>query len=88
MAPTANIHVGTCSWAEKSLIESGEFYPKEVSSAEERLKYYASNFDTVEADSTYYAIPAVHTTELVYGARPRHRPTDPSQTTPGGKENR
>ncbi|MBI1919646.1 MAG: DUF72 domain-containing protein [Geobacter sp.] len=58
------IHVGTCSWAEKSLIESGEFYPKGVSSAEDRLKYYASHFDTVEVDSTYYAIPASHTTEL------------------------
>ena len=84
------IHVGTCSWAEKSLIESGEFYPKGVSSAEERLKYYASHFDTVEVDSTYYAIPASHTTELwaertpanflfhvkVYGALTGHG-TDP-----------
>lgn len=51
----SNIRVGTCSWAEKSLIESGEFYPKGVSSAEERLRFYASHFDTVEVDSTYYA---------------------------------
>jgi uncharacterized protein YecE (DUF72 family) len=86
----SNIHVGTCSWAEKSLIESGEFYPKGVSSAEDRLKYYASHFDTVEVDSTYYAIPALHTTELwaertpasflfhvkVYGALTGHG-TDP-----------
>jgi uncharacterized protein YecE (DUF72 family) len=85
-----NIHVGTCSWAEKSLIESGEFYPKGVSSAEERLKYYASHFDTVEVDSTYYAIPPSHTTEVwaertpgsflfhvkVYGALTGHG-TDP-----------
>lgn len=55
---------GTCSWAEKSLLESGEFYPKGVSSAEDRLRYYASHFDTVEVDSTYYAIPAIRTTEL------------------------
>lgn len=59
-----DIHVGTCSWSDKSLIASGEFYPKGVSSAEERLKYYASQFDTVEVDSTYYAIPAAHTTGL------------------------
>ena len=86
----ANFHVGTCSWAEKSLIESGEFYPKGVSSAEDRLKYYASHFDTVEVDSTYYAIPATRTTELwaertpgnflfhvkVYGALTGHG-TDP-----------
>jgi uncharacterized protein YecE (DUF72 family) len=51
------IHIGTCSWTEKTLIRSGEFYPKSVRTAEGRLKYYASTFDTVEVDSTYYAIP-------------------------------
>lgn len=66
----SNIHAGTCSWAEKSLIESGEFYPKGVSSAEDRLKYYASRFDTVEIDATYYAIPAAHTTGLWAGRTP------------------
>ncbi len=60
----SNIHVGTCSWTEKSLIESGEFYPRGVTSAEERLRFYASHFDTVEVDSTYYAIPATRTTGL------------------------
>lgn len=58
------IHVGTCSWTEKTLIESGEFYPKDVTSAEARLRYYASHFDTVEVDSTYYAIPDRRTTML------------------------
>lgn len=50
-------HTGTCSWAEKALIESHEFYPSDVNSAEDRLIYYASQFDTVEVDSTYYAMP-------------------------------
>jgi uncharacterized protein YecE (DUF72 family) len=50
-------HTGACSWAEKALIESHEFYPSDIKSAEERLRYYASHFDTVEVDSTYYAIP-------------------------------
>ncbi|MCX5886220.1 MAG: DUF72 domain-containing protein [Proteobacteria bacterium] len=53
------IRAGTCSWTEKTLINSGEFYPKEASTAESRLKYYASHFDTVEVDSTYYAIPDI-----------------------------
>lgn len=57
------IRVGTCSWSERSLIESGEFYPKGVSSPEDRLRFYASQFDTVEVDSSYYAIPAIRTTE-------------------------
>ena len=52
------IHVGTCSWTEKSLIKSGEWYPKTVRTAESRLHYYASHFDTVEVDSTFYAIPS------------------------------
>jgi uncharacterized protein YecE (DUF72 family) len=58
------IHVGTCSWAEKTLIQSGEFYPNTVKTAEGRLRYYANNFDTVEVDSTYYAIPDIRNTSL------------------------
>ena len=64
MAEIGTIRVGTCSWAEKSLIDSGEFYPKAAMSAEERLKYFAASFDTVEVDATYYAIPSLHTVEL------------------------
>ena len=56
--------IGTCSWAEKSLIESQEFYPKDIKTAETRLKYYAENFNTVEVDSSYYAIPNIKTTWL------------------------
>ena len=58
------IHVGTCSWTEKTLIQSGEFYPKEIRTAEGRLRYYATHFDTVEVDSTYYAIPDIKNTYL------------------------
>jgi len=39
------IHVGTCSWSEKTLIQSGEFYPKGVNTAEARLRYYSNRFD-------------------------------------------
>ena len=64
MTAAATIRIGTCSWTERSLVESGEFYPKGISSPEERLRYYASRFDTVEVDSSYYAIPSVQTTGL------------------------
>ncbi len=57
------IHIGTCSWTEKSLIQSKEFYPRGISTAESRLRYYADNFDVVEADSPYYSIPDINTTE-------------------------
>jgi uncharacterized protein YecE (DUF72 family) len=57
------IRVGTCSFAEKSLIRSGEFYPPEVKASEARLRYYASHFNTVEVHSACYTV-SVHTTLL------------------------
>lgn len=60
----ARIRVGTCSWSDRPLIESGAFYPPEVKSAEARLRYYATQFDLVEVDSTYYGIPAPRNAEL------------------------
>jgi len=55
-----DIKVGTCSWSDKALLSSG-WYPKNISDAEGRLKYYASQFCTVEVDSTFYAIPESET---------------------------
>lgn len=56
--------VGTASWTDKTLIESGRFYPREAKSAEARLRYYATQFPLVEIDSTYYALPAEQTAQL------------------------
>ncbi|MBZ0156008.1 MAG: DUF72 domain-containing protein [Alphaproteobacteria bacterium] len=58
------IRVGTASWVEKTLVESGEFYPREVSTAEERLRFYAGRFTTVEVDSTYYSLPSMRNASL------------------------
>jgi uncharacterized protein YecE (DUF72 family) len=52
MAP---IRVGVCSWADETLTKI--WYPKGVTSGEERLRYYAERFDVVEANSTYYRLP-------------------------------
>jgi uncharacterized protein YecE (DUF72 family) len=57
------IRIGTCSWAEKSLLASGEFYPPGTGTAEKRLRHYARFFNAVEVDSTYYAIPLRSTAE-------------------------
>jgi uncharacterized protein YecE (DUF72 family) len=51
----ARIRIGTCSWADESLVKY--WYPRGVRSGEERLRYYAEHFDTVEANSTYYRLP-------------------------------
>jgi uncharacterized protein YecE (DUF72 family) len=59
-----DILVGTCSWTDPTLIESGRFYPSWARSAEARLQYYASQFPVVEVDSTYYALPNERTSGL------------------------
>ncbi len=59
-----DILVGTCSWTDPTLIESGRFYPGWARSAEVRLRYYASQFPIVEVDSTYYALPSERTSGL------------------------
>ena len=53
----ADIRVGTASWTDKTLIESG-WYPPEANNAEKRLRYYTRQFPLVEVDSTYYALPS------------------------------
>lgn len=53
-----NIRVGTASWTDPTLIKSKKFYPPGCSSAEQRLRFYASQFPLVEVDSSYYAMPS------------------------------
>jgi uncharacterized protein YecE (DUF72 family) len=38
-------------------VSSGRFYPDATRSAEARLQFYASQFNVVEVDSSYYAMP-------------------------------
>jgi uncharacterized protein YecE (DUF72 family) len=57
------ILVGTASWADKSLVDSGKFYPPDVTSPEARLRYHATQFPLVEVDSSYYAMPLSATTQ-------------------------
>ncbi len=54
----AHIRVGVCSWADETLTKV--WYPKNVKSGEDRLRYYAERFDVVEANSTYYRLPDPH----------------------------
>jgi uncharacterized protein YecE (DUF72 family) len=49
---TTTIRIGTCSFADDALVKA--WYPKEVKTGEQRLRYYAERFDTVEIDSTFY----------------------------------
>jgi uncharacterized protein YecE (DUF72 family) len=54
------VRVGTASWTDRTLIDSG-WYPPEADNPERRLRYYARQFPLVEVDATYYALPAEQT---------------------------
>ena len=62
-AGKGNVRFGTASWTDPTMTVPGVFYPRGVSSAEERLRYYASHFSAVEVDSTYYVLPNKKTAE-------------------------
>ena len=57
------VRVGTASWTDRTLLESG-WYPPEADTPEKRLRYYARQFTLVEVDATYYALPAEQTAAL------------------------
>lgn len=56
--------VGTASWTDPTLVQSNLFYPAHLKTAEDRLRFYASHFNTVEVDSSYYALPSECNAEL------------------------
>lgn len=62
--------VGTASWTDKTLLESG-WYPPDVKTAEERLAFYAQRFPVVEVDSTYYGLPSERNAALWVERSPR-----------------
>ena len=70
--PPHTIRVGTASWTDPTLIKSGRFYPKGCTTAEARLRFYASRFSLVEVNSSYYALPAPETAMLWSLRTPDH----------------
>ena len=64
MPPRPQFLVGTASWTDPTLVKSDVFYPRALKTAEDRLRFYAEQFNTVEVDSTYYALPAERNAKL------------------------
>ena len=58
-ARIGSIRIGTASWTERTLLDSGSFYPAGINTPELRLRYYARHFPVVEVDASYYALPSV-----------------------------
>lgn len=63
-AEHSRFRVGTASWTDPTLIASETFYPPSAKTAEDRLRFYAEHFDTVEVDSSYYALPSERNSRL------------------------
>ena len=59
-----DIRIGTASWTDKTLVDSKRFYPEGAKSADERLRFYATRFATVEVDSSYYGLPSARNSQL------------------------
>ena len=57
------VFVGTASWTDKTLLESG-WYPPDVTTPADRLRFYAERYPLVEVDSTYYTPPNERNSEL------------------------
>jgi uncharacterized protein YecE (DUF72 family) len=67
MATKAPIHLGTSAFTAAGW--PGAFYPEGMKPAD-YLSYYATQFDTVEVDSTFYRIPSVSTVRGWYAKTP------------------
>jgi uncharacterized protein YecE (DUF72 family) len=58
------VRVGTAGWTDPSLTAPAVFYPASATSADARLRYYASRYPVVEVDSPFYALPSRRSAEL------------------------
>lgn len=55
---SAHLRLGSCSWTAKGWL--GGFYPSGTKPAD-FITHYATRYDTVEIDATFYAVPAEST---------------------------
>jgi uncharacterized protein YecE (DUF72 family) len=68
MDSLSGIHLGTSAFTAAGW--EGSFYPKGMKPAD-YLTYYATKFDTVEVDSTFYRTPSVSTVRGWYDKTPK-----------------
>lgn len=61
---TSEVSIGTCSWTDPTLLESGWYPEKVAKDAAARLRYYAERFPIVENDASYYALPSAAQAKL------------------------
>ncbi len=49
----AEVRAGACSWADRSLVNQGSFYPRRTMTATERLAWYCQKLPLAEITATY-----------------------------------
>lgn len=64
IAGGGEVRTGTASWTDPTMTAKGVFYPDGASTAEQRVRYYATRFPVVEVDATYYALPRESASKL------------------------
>ncbi len=64
IAGSHRLLTGSCSWADRTLVQDADWYPQRTMSAAARLRYYAGEFPLTEIDSTYYAPPSERQAQL------------------------
>ena len=64
MASGTQYLVGTASWTDPTLVKSDTFYPPSLKTAEDRLRFYAEQFNAVEVDASYYALLSERNSQL------------------------
>ena len=72
MAKKKTVLIGTCSWTDPTLLESGWYPPDVAKKPDERLRYYAERFPLVENDASYYALPDQKQAKLWVERTPEH----------------
>ncbi|MDA8286194.1 MAG: DUF72 domain-containing protein [Actinomycetota bacterium] len=57
------VRAGSCSWADRSLVRDGGFYPRRTMTARERLAFYAQQFSVAEVATTFRFPPTAQLCE-------------------------
>ena len=68
----STLHAGVAGWTDPTLLAEGVFYPSGATSAESRLRYYATRLSMVEVDATYYSMPSEETSRRWVERTPEH----------------
>jgi probable DNA metabolism protein len=89
------LRVGVAGWTDPTLLAPDVFYPRDATTPEARLRFYASRLSLVEVDATYYAMPSAETARRWVERTPPHfrfdvkahalmtgHPTDPRRLPP------